>query len=172
MAVIQRSEPTLLMGADVRPNGAIAKGAANGKDEPASGGAAQPAARALPALAAQRDHGMANDLQPTLSPGRPVTPDPGMGRTDLNLPVPGPSVAAPPWQPPIIGSLAVIFGVVALFKATVVLAPLGLFCALLAAGFRQYGWAAIGAGAAIAALLTSPAFWTLLGLAWLIDWIV
>lgn len=84
------------------------------------------------------------------------------------------STAPPPlnWQPPVFGSLAVIFGITALFKATVVLAPLGLAFALAALLRRQYPWAAIGAGAAAGALLTSPLFWTLIGLAWLLKWLM
>lgn len=71
------------------------------------------------------------------------------------------------WSPPITGALAVIFGVAALFKAPIVLAPMAIALAFVA-GFRgHHGWAVIGLGSALAGLLTSAWFWTLLGLAWL-----
>jgi hypothetical protein len=76
---------------------------------------------------------------------------------------------APHWQPPILGSLAVIFGVAALFTGTLVLAPLALILALAAGVFRQIPWAVIGGAAATVALATSKYFWALLGLAWLIN---
>ena len=76
------------------------------------------------------------------------------------------------WQPPIFGSLAVIFGVAALFTGTLVLAPLALVLALVAGIFRQIPWAVIGGAAATVALATSKYFWALLGLAWLIDWLL
>ena len=77
--------------------------------------------------------------------------------------------AAAPWQPPILGSLAVIFGVASLFTGTLVLAPLALVLALAAGIFRQVSWAVIGGAAATVALATSKYFWALLGLAWLIN---
>jgi hypothetical protein len=79
---------------------------------------------------------------------------------------------AAPWQPPILGSLAVIFGVAALFTGTLVLAPLGIVLALAAGLFRQIPWAVIGAASAVVALATSKYFWALLGLAWLLDWVL
>jgi hypothetical protein len=86
-----------------------------------------------------------------------------------------PAVALPPltarWEPPILGGLAAVFGIAALFKATLFLAPLGLVFALAAALRRQIAWAVIGAVAAAVALVTSPLFWGLLGLAWLVGWL-
>jgi hypothetical protein len=73
------------------------------------------------------------------------------------------------WQPPVLGSLAVIFGVASLFTGTLVLAPLALVLALAAGFFRQISWAIIGGAAATVALATSKYFWALLGLAWLIN---
>jgi hypothetical protein len=77
--------------------------------------------------------------------------------------------AATHWQPPILGSLAVIFGVASLFTGTLVLAPLALVLAVAAGIFRQVPWAVIGGAAATVALATSKYFWALLGLAWLIN---
>jgi hypothetical protein len=79
------------------------------------------------------------------------------------------AAAAAHWQPPILGSLAVIFGVAALFTGTLVLAPLAIVLALAAGIFRQIPWAVIGGAAATVALATSKYFWALLGLAWLIN---
>jgi len=73
------------------------------------------------------------------------------------------------WQPPILGSLAVIFGVASLFTGTLVLAPLALVLAATAGIFRQISWAVIGGASAIVALATSKYFWALMGLAWLIN---
>ena len=69
--------------------------------------------------------------------------------------------AAAHWQPPIFGSLAVIFGVAALFTGTLVLAPLALVLAVAAGIFRQIPWAIIGAASATVALATSKYFWAL-----------
>jgi hypothetical protein len=82
------------------------------------------------------------------------------------------ATTAPPaahWQPPILGSLAVIFGVASLFTGTLVLAPLALAVAAAAGIVRQISWAVIGGAAAIVALATSKYFWALMGLAWLIN---
>jgi hypothetical protein len=82
------------------------------------------------------------------------------------------ATAAPPathWQPPILGSLAAIFGTASLFTGTLVLAPLALVLALAAGLLRQISWAVIGGSAATVALATSKYFWALLGLAWLIN---
>ena len=90
------------------------------------------------------------------------------------LPVTPAAVAPPaagPWQPPVLGSLAVIFGIAALFKATLLLGPLALAFAFLAALGRQFSWAAIGGIAGLAALATSPWFWGIVGLAWVIDYL-
>jgi hypothetical protein len=99
---------------------------------------------------------------PALLPHEPV----------LNLapePAQPPVLPAKSWQPPILGSLAVIFGIAALFKATLLLAPLALVLALLAALFRQFTWAAIGGISGLAALATSPWFWGIVGMTWLVD---
>lgn len=130
------------------------------------------------------------------NPGKPVLVPMLRADPDLNLtaapeeresrPVPAvlpnepllnliPVTARPPvlpaksWQPPILGSLAVIFGIAALFKATLLLAPLALVFALLAALFRQFSWAAIGGISGLAALGTSPWFWGIVGMTWLAD---
>jgi len=74
-------------------------------------------------------------------------------------------------RPPVLGSLAVIFGIAALFKATLLLGPLALVFAFLAVLGRQFSWAAIGGIAGLVALATSPWFWGILGLAWVIDYL-
>ena len=105
----------------------------------------------------------------------PIPPVPATVPVEPVLPLPPivtvATTAAPtkPWQPPILGSLAVIFGVASLFTGTLVLAPLALVLAVAAGLFRQIPWAVIGGSAAIVALATSKYFWALLGLAWLIN---
>jgi len=102
-----------------------------------------------------------------------VTPVPALPLQSALAPVITVATTAPAvarWEPPILGSLAVIFGIASLFTGTLVLAPLAVLLAVAAGMFRQVSWAVIGASAAIVALATSKYFWALLGLAWLIDW--
>ena len=109
--------------------------------------------------------------QPT-PPAAPVAPVPPAEPVQPQVPIITVATTAPaaaPWQPPILGSLAVIFGVASLFTGTLVLAPLALVLALAAGIFRQVSWAVIGGAAATVALATSKYFWALLGLAWLIN---
>ncbi|HXV23533.1 MAG TPA: hypothetical protein VED46_04670 [Alphaproteobacteria bacterium] len=83
-----------------------------------------------------------------------------------------PPAASRPWNPPVVGVLAALFGTAALFgQATLALAPLALLFSLVALCLRQFSWAAIGAGTAIVALLTSIWFWTLLGAGWIATWL-
>jgi hypothetical protein len=104
--------------------------------------------------------------QPAVAPVSPVEPV-----QPLTPVITVATTAAPAlhWQPPIFGSLAVIFGVAALFTGTLVLAPLALLMAVAAGIFRQIPWAIIGGASATVALATSKYFWALLGLAWLIN---
>lgn len=102
----------------------------------------------------------------------PAVPAEGTSLTAISA-VPPIALPMPPaavrWEPPVLGCLAAIFGIAALFKATIVLAPLGLGFAVAAMIARQFSWAAVGGIAALVALLISPVFWTILGLAWLIE---
>lgn len=82
---------------------------------------------------------------------------------------PIPDAAKPLRPPPILGTLAVIFGITSLYKATLVLAPIALLVGAAAMFRRQGGWGLIGIGAAGVALAITPSFWALLGLAWLLD---
>jgi len=124
----------------------------------------------VPTLRADRDLNLNADPEdrepppPAVLPNEPVLP---------SAPAEPPVLARPAafGQPPVLGSLAVIFGVAALFKATLLLGPLALIFAFLAALGRQFSWAAIGGIAGIAALATSPWFWGILGLAWMIDYL-
>jgi hypothetical protein len=82
----------------------------------------------------------------------------------------GPADTGRPMRaPPILGALTVIFGITALYKATILLAPIALVLGIIALFRRQGGWGLIGMGAAFVALLIDPTFWGLLGLAWLLD---
>jgi hypothetical protein len=91
------------------------------------------------------------------------------------------TTAPPPiqWQPPILSSLAVIFGVASLFTGTLALAPLAIVLAVAAGLFRQIPWSVIGGASAIVALATSKYFWGLLAVVWLVnrlswlwDWLI
>jgi hypothetical protein len=86
---------------------------------------------------------------------------------------PAPPPAQPtPWNPPVAGALAAVFGTAALFgKATLLLAPLAILFSLAALCLRQFSWAAIGMMTALAALATSIWFWTLIGAGWLASWV-
>jgi len=102
----------------------------------------------------------------------PATPEVPALSVRPQTPIIAVATTAPPathWQPPILGSLAVIFGVASLFTSTLALAPLAVAMALAAGIFRQISWAVIGGAAATVALATSKYFWALLGLAWLIN---
>ena len=90
------------------------------------------------------------------------------------LPEPLPSFAfAPPrrdiWNPPILGTSAVLLGGAALFRAPLLLGPAAIAFGFLAALFRQRALGAIGAIAGSAAILTSPWLWGLVGIAWLYE---
>ena len=87
--------------------------------------------------------------------------------------LPAPPPAQPrPWNPPVAGALAAVFGTAALFgKATLLLAPLAILFSLCALVMRQFSWAAIGMITALAALATSIWFWTLLGAGWVASWV-
>lgn len=71
------------------------------------------------------------------------------------------------WSPPVTGALSVIFGIVALFKLPMFLAPLAILLALVAGWRGHHPWAVIGLGTGLVALFTSIWFWTWLGLGWL-----
>lgn len=106
------------------------------------------------------------------TPAVPAAPEVPAVPAQPQTPIIAVSATAPPaahWQPPILGSLAVIFGVASLFTGTLVLAPLALLLAVAAGIFRQISWGIIGGAAATVALATSKYFWALLGLAWLIN---
>ena len=106
------------------------------------------------------------------APTAPVVPTLPVEPVQAHAPIITVATTALPaahWQPPILGSLAVIFGVASLFTGTLVLAPLALAVAVAAGIFRQRSWAVIGGAAAIVALATSKYFWALMGLAWLIN---
>jgi len=79
--------------------------------------------------------------------------------------------AQPPVQqrfsPPVFGTLAVIFGVTAFYKATLMLAPLAIVAGLLACLRKQWGWGLVGILSAIAALAIDPYVWGLAGMYWL-----
>jgi hypothetical protein len=79
----------------------------------------------------------------------------------------GPETRRQNFSPPVFGTLSVIFGITAFYKATLLLAPLALIAGLLACLKRQWGWGLIGILSAVAALAIDPYFWILAGSYWL-----
>ena len=80
---------------------------------------------------------------------------------------PAPPPAPQSFSPPVFGALAVIFGVTAFYKATLMLAPLAIIAGLIACLRKQWGWGLIGMLSAVAALAIDPYFWGLAGIYWL-----
>jgi hypothetical protein len=72
--------------------------------------------------------------------------------------------AAAPFSPPVFGALAVIFGVSAFYKATLLLGPLAIIVGLIACLRKQWAWGLIGMLSATAALAVDPYFWGLAGI--------
>src|SRR5581483_7287869 len=105
---------------------------------------------------------------------QPPVSAPGVdaGFVPAPTPAPGPLIAgwqvAPPptpapFSPPVFGALAVIFGVSAFYKATLLLGPLAIIAGLIACLRKQWGWGLIGILSAAAALAVDPYFWGLAG---------
>src|SRR5262245_299727 len=123
----------------------------------------------VPTLRADRDLNLTAEEYEPAPPPAVLPNEPILPTTPAQAEEPAKSRPAL-WQPPVLGSLAVIFGVAALFKATLLLGPLALIFAGLAVVGRQFSWAAIGGIAGLAALATSPWFWGILGLAWVVEY--
>jgi hypothetical protein len=75
-----------------------------------------------------------------------------------------PPSAPAPFSPPVFGALAVIFGVSAFYKATLLLGPLAILVGLIACLRKQWAWGLIGILSAAAALAVDPYFWGLAGI--------
>lgn len=102
----------------------------------------------------------------------PSVPD-AMAALDFPVVAPTPGLSSIGWRlPPAIGFLALLFGVAGLFKASILFGPLAIGFGLLALGLRQYWYATVGIATGAAALLSSTTFWALLGLGWLVDWLI
>jgi hypothetical protein len=93
---------------------------------------------------------------PLPSPG----PPPGPLIAGWQAPPPAPA----PFSPPVFGALAVIFGVSAFYKATLLLGPLAILVGLIACFRKQWAWGLIGMLSALAALAVDPYFWGLAGI--------
>jgi hypothetical protein len=70
------------------------------------------------------------------------------------------------WNPPVFGASAVLLGGAALFRAPLLLGPIAVLFGLIALIRGQYALGAIGTITGAAAILTSPWFWTGIGIAW------
>ena len=68
---------------------------------------------------------------------------------------------------PVAGGLAVIFGVAGLFQSTWLLAPLAVLAGVLAIFRGQNGLGLVGLFCGLAGALSSASLWTLVGLGWL-----
>jgi hypothetical protein len=77
-----------------------------------------------------------------------------------------------PFKPPVAGALSVIFAIAAFYRTTILLAPLALVAGIVALCRRQYNWGLIGIIAAATALLTDVTFWSLVGAAWVVRWLI
>jgi hypothetical protein len=88
------------------------------------------------------------------------TPTPGPLIAGWQVPPPAPA----PFSPPVFGALAVIFGVSAFYKATLLLGPLAIIVGLIACLRKQWAWGLIGILSAVAALAVNPYFWGLAGI--------
>jgi hypothetical protein len=73
------------------------------------------------------------------------------------------------WNPPVFGASAVLLGAAALFRAPLLLGPIAVFFGIIALIRGQYALGAIGTITGAAAILTSPWFWTGIGIAWLYE---
>jgi hypothetical protein len=73
------------------------------------------------------------------------------------------------WNPPVFGASAVLLGAAALFRAPLLLGPIAVVFGLIALLRRQYALGTIGTITGAAAILTSPWFWTGVGIAWLYE---
>jgi hypothetical protein len=104
-----------------------------------------------------------------------VAPGVDAGFVPVPTQAPGPMIAdwqvQPPrvqqpasFSPPVFGALAVIFGVSALYKATLLLGPLAILVGVIACLRRQWTWGLIGMLSAAAALAVDPYFWGLAGI--------
>ncbi len=128
----------------------------------------------------------ADRIEPTLlvpadmagAPYEPVTPVPYSPPVPAEPPSRGfplslgaEEIGARARSMPVLGGLAVIFGICALFKAPVVLGPLAMAFGIAALCRRQVSLGAIGGIAGLVGLLISPLFWTLVGLGWLGTWL-
>lgn len=77
----------------------------------------------------------------------------------------------PFWPPPILGSLALIFGLAALFTAPLLFGPLGALFGLAALLRGQFWFAAVGGLTGLAGLAAAPSFWAILGFGWILAYL-
>ncbi|HWA41841.1 MAG TPA: hypothetical protein VHA10_01425 [Hypericibacter adhaerens] len=111
-------------------------------------------------------------MQPAAA-AEPLPPEPAAWPSEES----GPSAvfALPPAylrKPPVLGLLAVIYGIVALIKLPILFGPLAILFAIAAACRKQFWYAALGAATGAAGLVSSTTFWLLLGGGWLINYLL
>lgn len=103
-----------------------------------------------------------------------------MAQFDLSLQSPSPPPPPPPAgaqparrSPPVLGGLAVAFGVLGILTWAIPFVPLGLILSILAILFGQWGWGILGLFLGFFGIITSPVLMALIGLGafvWLVDW--
>ena len=108
----------------------------------------------------------------SLAPQEALPPEPSYWAPPEESPSPAAVFALPPTlfrKPPVLGLLAVIYGVVALIKLPILFGPLAILFAIAALCRKQYWYAGVGAATGAAGLVSSSTFWLLVGSGWLIN---
>jgi hypothetical protein len=108
-----------------------------------------------------------------VAPQEPLPPEPAYWAAPEES-APSAVFALPPMLrlPPVLGFLAVTFGIVALIKLPILFGPLALLFAIAAAFKKQFWYAAVGAATGAAGLVSSTTFWLLLGSGWLLNYLL
>jgi hypothetical protein len=112
---------------------------------------------------------------PPVSSQEPLPPEPAYWPASEEGGGPSAVYALPPtlWRkPPVLGLLAVIYGIVALIKLPILFGPLALLFAIAAAFRKQFWYAGVGAATGAAGLAGSSTFWILLGSGWLLNYLL
>src|SRR5258708_39455314 len=110
-----------------------------------------------------------------VTPQEALPPEPSYWAPPEESTSPSAVFALPPRlfpKPPVLGLLAVIYGLVALIKLPILFGPLALIFAVAAICRKQYWYAAVGAATGAAGLVSSTTFWLLLGSGWLLNYLL
>jgi hypothetical protein len=97
-------------------------------------------------------------------PSLSLTPDPDPDSSGENADEPGPAQILGVEKKPVLGWLAIGFGVLGIFTNGTIFVPLAFICSVAALFVGQGAWAFGGFLLSVAGLLTSPVLLALLGL--------